>query len=146
MNNDEIQETALKLQEKEFEVLKLEDEVNTILKGMKVYEQYVKAQKELDDFRKEFNFAAMKYLKNNNLKTSEGPAGKITLVSRNTYSVSDANLLEGKYKEIPKLENKLKELKSEVKKEFELFNEEVPGFEKRVSEYVLITPKKIGSS
>ena len=146
MKEDEIQERALKLQEKEFEVLKLEDEVNTILKGMKVYEAYVQARKELDSFKNEFNAAATKFLKTNNLKSSEGPAGKITLVTRNTYKIADESKLKGKYKDIPILEHKLKSLKAEVKNSFELFDEEVPGFEKRVSEYVLITPKKLGSS
>lgn len=139
---EDIQKEALKLQEKEFEVLKLEDEVNTLLKGMKVYEAYMQAREELDSFKKEFNAAALKYLKRNNLKTSEGPAGKITVVTRNTYKINDESKLKGKYRDIPNLEKKLKELKDEVKKEFELFNEEIPGFEKRVSEYVLITPKK----
>lgn len=143
---DKIQQLALDIQKKEAEVISLEDEMNKIIQATKIFDEYKKRKQELEDFKKSFNEAAIKYLKKNDLKTSCGPAGKITLVQRNSYEIVDMTILPDKYQQIPVLETELKSLRQSIKNEFELFKNEIPGVKQNVSEYIRFTPSTKQSS
>lgn len=137
---DKIQQMALEIQKKESEVLSLEDEMNKIIQATKIFDEYKKRKQELDEFRENFNEAAIKFLKKNNQKTSVGPAGKITLVQRNNYEIVDMTILPEKYQQIPVLETELKSLKKDMKNDFELFKKPVPGVQNNVTEFIRFTP------
>ena len=77
MTND-IQSLGLKIQEKEERLVQINEEFNKLIQQSKYFEEYQRLDSELKEFRKEFDKAAIKFLKKTNQKTSEGPAGKIT--------------------------------------------------------------------
>lgn len=140
--NTDIQSLGLLIQEKEERLVQINEEFNKLIQASKYFEEYQKLDSELKEFRKEFDKAAIKFLKKTNQKTSEGPAGKITLAVRNSYKIKDPSKLPEEFKELPKLEKKVKEMNSQIKQEFELFKNEVPGVEHIEKEYIVWTKQK----
>ena len=136
--NTDIQSLGLLIQEKEERLVQINEEFNKLIQASKYFEEYQK----LDSERKEFDKAAIKFLKKTNQKTSEGPAGKITLAVRNSYKIKDPSKLPEEFKELPKLEKKVKEMNSQIKQEFELFKNDVPGVEHIEKEYIVWTKPK----
>ena len=141
MKND-IQTLGLQIEEKEKRLVEINEEFNKLIQASKYFEEYQKLDSELKEFRKEFDKAAIKFLKKTNQKTSEGPAGKITLAVRNSYKIKDPNLLPEEFKNLPIYEKKVKEMNSQIKQEFELFKNEVPGIEHIEKEYIVWTRNK----
>jgi hypothetical protein len=141
MKND-IQSLGLQIEEKEKRLVEINEEFNKLIQASKYFEEYQKLDSELKEFRKEFDKAAIKFLKKTNQKTSEGPAGKITLAVRNSYKVKDPNLLPEEFKNLPIYEKKVKEMNSQIKQEFELFKNEIPGIEHTEKEYIVWTRNK----
>ena len=87
--NTDIQSLGLLIQEKEERLVQINEEFNKLIQASKYFEEYQKLDSETKEFRKEFDKAAIKFLKKTNQKTSEGPAGKITLAVRNSYKIKD---------------------------------------------------------
>ena len=144
-NTNDIQSLGLKIQEKEERLVQINKEFNKLIQASKYFEEYQKLDSELKEFRKGFDKAAIKFLKKTNQKTSEGPAGKITLAVRNSYKIKDASKLPEEFKDLPELEKRVKEMNSQIKQEFELFKNEVPGIEHIEKEYIVWTkPKTFG--
>ncbi len=141
MTND-IQSLGLKIQEKEERLIQINEEFNKLIQQSKYFEEYQRLDSELKEFRKEFDKAAIKFLKKTNQKTSEGPAGKITLAVRNSYKIKDASKLPDEFKELPELEKRVKEMNSQIKQEFELFKNDIPGIEHTEKEYIVWTKPK----
>ena len=141
-NTNDIQSLGLKIQEKEERLVQINEEFNELIKQSKYFEEYQKLDSELKEFRKEFDKAAIKFLKKTNQKTSEGPAGKITLAVRNSYKIKDASKLPDEFKELPELEKRVKEMNSQIKQEFELFKNNIPGIEHTEKEYIVWTKPK----
>lgn len=141
MTND-IQSLGLKIQEKEERLVQINEEFNKLIQQSKYFEEYQRLDSELKEFRKEFDKAAIKFLKKTNQKTSEGPAGKITLAVRNSYKIKDASKLPDEFKELPELEKRVKEMNSKIKQEFELFKNDIPGIEHTEKEYIVWTKPK----
>lgn len=141
MKND-IQSLGLQIEEKEKRLVELNEEFNKLIQASKYFEEYQKLDSELKEFRKEFDKAAIKFLKKTNQKTSEGPAGKITLAVRNSYKIKDPNLLPEEFKNLPIYEKKVKEMNTQIKQEFELFKNKVPGIEHTAKEYIVWTRNK----
>ena len=141
MTND-IQSLGLKIQEKEERLVQINEEFNKLIQQSKYFEEYQRLDSELKEFRKEFDKAAIKFLKKTNQKTSEGPAGKITLAVRNSYKIKDASKLPNEFKELPELEKRVKEMNSQIKQEFELFKNDIPGIEHTEKEYIVWTKPK----
>ena len=141
-NTNDIQSLGLKIQEKEERLVQINEEFNKLIKQSKYFEEYQRLDSELKEFRKEFDKAAIKFLKKTNQKTSEGPAGKITLAVRNSYKIKDASKLPDEFKELPELEKRVKEMNSQIKQEFELFKNDIPGIEHTEKEYIVWTKPK----
>lgn len=139
---NDIQSLGLQIQQKEERLVQINEEFNKLIQASKYFEEYKKLDSELKEFRKEFDKAAIKFLKKTNQKTSEGPAGKITLAVRNSYKVKDPSKLPEEFKELPELEKKVKEMNSQIKQEFELFKNDVPGIEHTEKEYIVWTRNK----
>lgn len=138
-NTNDIQSLGLKIQEKEERLVQINEEFNKLIQQSKYFEEYQRLDSELKEFRKEFDKAAIKFLKKTNQKTSEGPAGKITLAVRNSYKIKDASKLPDEFKELPELEKRVKEMNSQIKQEFELFKNDIPGIEHTEKEYIVWT-------
>ena len=141
-NTNDIQSLGLQIQEKEERLVKINEEFKKLIQQSKYFEEYQKLDSELKEFRKEFDKAAIKFLKKTNQKTSEGPAGKITLAVRNSYKIKDASKLPNEFKELPELEKRVKEMNSQIKQEFELFKNDIPGIEHTEKEYIVWTKPK----
>lgn len=141
-NTNDIQSLGLKIQEKEERLVQINEEFNKLIQQSKYFEEYQRLDAELKEFRKEFDKAAIKFLKKTNQKTSEGPAGKITLAVRNSYKIKDASKLPNEFKELPELEKRVKEMNSQIKQEFELFKNDIPGIEHTEKEYIVWTKPK----
>ena len=141
-NTNDIQSLGLKIQEKEERLVQINEEFNKLIQQSKYFEEYQRLDSELKEFRKEFDKAAIKFLKKTNQKTSEGPAGKITLAVRNSYKIKDASKLPNEFKELPELEKRVKEMNSQIKQEFELFKNDIPGIEHTEKEYIVWTKPK----
>ena len=141
-NTNDIQSLGLQIQEKEERLVQINEEFNKLIQQSKYFEEYQKLDSELKEFRKEFDKAAIKFLKKTNQKTSEGPAGKITLAVRNSYKIKDASTLPNEFKELPELEKRVKEMNSQIKQEFELFKNDIPGIEHIEKEYIVWTKPK----
>ena len=141
-NINDIQSLGLQIQEKEERLVQINEEFNKLIQQSKYFEEYQKLDSELKEFRKEFDKAAIKFLKKTNQKTSEGPAGKITLAVRNSYKIKDASKLPNEFKELPELEKRVKEMNSQIKQEFELFKNDIPGIEHIEKEYIVWTKPK----
>lgn len=141
-NTNDIQSLGLKIQEKEERLVQINEEFNKLIQQSKYFEEYQRLDSELKEFRKEFDKAAIKFLKKTNQKTSEGPAGKITLAVRNSYKIKDASKLPDEFKELPELEKRVKEMNSQIKQEFELFKNDIPGIEHTEKEYIVWTKPK----
>lgn len=141
-NTNDIQSLGLKIQEKEERLVRINEEFNKLIQQSKYFEEYQRLDSELKEFRKEFDKAAIKFLKKTNQKTSEGPAGKITLAVRNSYKIKDASKLPDEFKELPELEKRVKEMNSQIKQEFELFKNDIPGIEHTEKEYIVWTKPK----
>lgn len=141
-NTNDIQSLGLQIQEKEERLVQINEEFNKLIQQSKYFEEYQKLDSELKEFRKEFDKAAIKFLKKTNQKTSEGPAGKITLAVRNSYKIKDASKLPNEFKELPELEKRVKEMNSQIKQEFELFKNDIPGIEHTEKEYIVWTKPK----
>ena len=141
-NTNDIQSLGLQIQEKEERLVQINEEFNKLIQQSKYFEEYQKLDSELKEFRKEFDKAAIKFLKKTNQKTSEGPAGKITLAVRNSYKIKDASKLPNEIKELPELEKRVKEMNSQIKQEFELFKNDIPGIEHTEKEYIVWTKPK----
>ena len=141
-NTNDIQSLGLKIQEKEERLVQINEEFNKLIQQSKYFEEYQRLDSELKEFRKEFDKAAIKFLKKTNQKTSEGPAGKITLAVRNSYKIKDASKLPDEFKELPELEKRVKEMNSQIKQEFELFKNDIPGIEHTEKEYIVWTKTK----
>ena len=141
-NTNDIQSLGLQIQEKEERLVQINEEFNKLIQQSKYFEEYQKLDSELKEFRKEFDKAAIKFLKKTNQKTSEGPAGKITLAVRNSYKIKDASKLPNEFKELPELEKRVKEMNSQIKQEFELFKNDIPGIEHIEKEYIVWTKPK----
>ena len=109
-STNDIQSLGLQIQEKEERLVQINEEFNKLIQQSKYFEEYQKLDSELKEFRKEFDKAAIKFLKKTNQKTSEGPAGKITLAVRNSYKIKDASKLPNEFKELPELEKRVKEM------------------------------------
>lgn len=139
---NDIQSLGLQIQEKEERLVQINEEFNKLIQASKYFEEYKKLDEELKEFRKEFDKAAIKFLKKTNQKTSEGPAGKITLAVRNSYKIKDPSQLPQEFKELPELEKRVKEMNSKIKQEFELFKNDVPGVEHTEKEYIVWTKPK----
>lgn len=139
---NDIQSLGLQIQQKEERLVQINEEFNKLIQASKYFEEYKKLDSELKEFRKEFDKAAIKFLKKTNQKTSEGPAGKITLAIRNSYKIKDPSQLPEEFKELPELEKKVKEMNSQIKQEFELFKNDVPGIEHTEKEYIVWTRNK----
>lgn len=139
---NDIQSLGLQIQQKEERLVQINEEFNKLIQASKYFEEYKKLDSELKEFRKEFDKAAIKFLKKTNQKTSEGPAGKITLAVRNSYKIKDPSQLPEEFKELPELEKKVKEMNSQIKQEFELFKNDVPGIEHIEKEYIVWTRNK----
>lgn len=139
---NDIQSLGLKIQEKEERLVQINEEFNKLIQQSKYFEEYQRLDSELKEFRKEFDKAAIKFLKKTNQKTSEGPAGKITLAVRNSYKIKDASKLPDEFKELPELEKRVKEMNSQIKQEFELFKNDIPGIEHTEKEYIVWTKHK----
>lgn len=139
---NDIQSLGLQIQQKEERLVQINEEFNKLIQASKYFEEYKKLDSELKEFRKEFDKAAIKFLKKTNQKTSEGPAGKITLAVRNSYKIKDPSQLPEEFKELPELEKKVKEMNSQIKQEFELFKNDVPGIEHTEKEYIVWTRNK----
>ena len=88
-----------------------------------------------DDFKAkcEEQFAKRK------IKTVSGEFGKVTMVSRTSYRVSDPDKVPEKYY------TRMVDL-HQVKKDAELFKKEIPGIEQRVSGYIKLSPANDGES
>jgi hypothetical protein len=140
---NDIQTLGLQIQEKEERLVQINEEFNKLIQQSKYFEEYQRLDSELKQFRKEFDKAAIKFLKQTNQKTSEGPAGKITLAVRNSYKVKDTSKLPEEFKELPELEKRVKEMNSQIKQEFELFKNEIPGIEHTEKEYIVWTKPKM---
>ena len=141
-NTNDIQSLGLKIQEKEERLVQINEEFNKLIQQSKYFEEYQRLDSELKEFRKEFDKAAIKFLKKTNQKTSEGPAGKITLAVRNSYKIKDVSKLPNEFKELPELEKRVKEMNSQIKQEFELFKNDIPGIEHTEKEYIVWTKPK----
>lgn len=141
-STNDIQSLGLQIQEKEERLVQINEEFNKLIQQSKYFEEYQKLDSELKEFRKEFDKAAIKFLKKTNQKTSEGPAGKITLAVRNSYKIKDASKLPNEFKELPELEKRVKEMNSQIKQEFELFKNDIPGIEHTEKEYIVWTKPK----
>ena len=141
-NTNDIQSLGLQIQEKEERLVQINEEFNKLIQQSKYFEEYQRLDSELKEFRKEFDKAAIKFLKKTNQKTSEGPAGKITLAVRNSYKIKDASKLPNEFKELPELEKRVKEMNSQIKQEFELFKNDIPGIEHTEKEYIVWTKPK----
>lgn len=141
-STNDIQSLGLKIQEKEERLVQINEEFNKLIQQSKYFEEYQRLDSELKEFRKEFDKAAIKFLKKTNQKTSEGPAGKITLAVRNSYKIKDASKLPNEFKELPELEKRVKEMNSQIKQEFELFKNDIPGIEHTEKEYIVWTKPK----
>ena len=141
-NTNDIQSLGLQIQEKEERLVQINEEFNKLIQQSKYFEEYQRLDSELKEFRKEFDKAAIKFLKKTNQKTSEGPAGKITLAVRNSYKIKDASKLPNEFKELPELEKRVKEMNSQIKQEFELFKNDIPGIEHIEKEYIVWTKPK----
>lgn len=141
-NTNDIQSLGLQIQEKEERLVQINEEFNKLIQQSKYFEEYQRLDSELKEFRKEFDKAAIKFLKKTNQKTSEGPAGKITLAVRNSYKIKDASKLPIEFKELPELEKRVKEMNSQIKQEFELFKHDIPGIEHTEKEYIVWTKPK----
>ena len=141
-NTNDIQSLGLQIQEKEERLTQINEEFNKLIQQSKYFEEYQRLDSELKEFRKEFDKAAIKFLKKTNQKTSEGPAGKITLAVRNSYKIKDASKLPNEFKELPELEKRVKEMNSQIKQEFELFKNDIPGIEHTEKEYIVWTKPK----
>ena len=141
-NTNDIQSLGLQIQEKEERLTQINEEFNKLIQQSKYFEEYQRLDSELKEFRKEFDKAAIKFLKKTNQKTSEGPAGKITLAVRNSYKIKDASKLPDEFKELPELEKRVKEMNSQIKQEFELFKNDIPGIEHTEKEYIVWTKPK----
>lgn len=139
---NDIQSLGLQIQQKEERLVQINEEFNKLIQASKYFEEYQRLDSELKEFRKEFDKAAIKFLKKTNQKTSEGPAGKITLAIRNSYKIKDPSQLPEEFKELPELEKKVKEMNSQIKQEFELFKNDVPGIEHTEKEYIVWTRNK----
>lgn len=141
-NTNDIQSLGLQIQEKEERLVQINEEFNKLIQQSKYFEEYQRLDSELKEFRKEFDKAAIKFLKKTNQKTSEGPAGKITLAVRNSYKIKDASKLPDEFKELPELEKRVKEMNFQIKQEFELFKHDIPGVEHTEKEYIVWTKPK----
>ena len=141
-NTNDIQSLGLQIQEKEERLVQINEEFNKLIQQSKYFEEYQRLDSELKEFRKEFDKAAIKFLKKTNQKTSEGPAGKITLAVRNSYKIKDSSKLPEEFKELPELEKRVKEMNSQIKQEFELFKNDIPGIEHTEKEYIVWTKPK----
>lgn len=141
MAND-IQTLGLQIEEKEKRLVEINDEFNKLIQQSKYFEEYQRLDAELKEFRSKFDKAAIQFLKKTNQKTSEGPAGKITLAVRNSYKISDPAKLPEEFKNLPQLEKQVKDMNQQIKQEFELFKHEVPGIEHIEKEYIVWTRNK----
>jgi predicted nucleic acid-binding Zn-ribbon protein len=139
---EDIQSFALEIEQKEQRVEDIQKEFDKLIQQSNLFAEYQELTKQLQDFRKQFDKSAIKFLKKTNQKTSEGPAGKITLAERNSYVVQDENELPYDFKELPGLEKKVKSLKQQIKTSFELFKQPIPGIEQKKTEYIVWTKKK----
>ena len=92
------------------------------------YGTFDKIKKTIDKLDKNIRSAVKELLIQNDLKSSEGPAGKFTLVKKNRilYNTEDENA-DPRVKEILELKERLADLEKDIKDDINLFDKEVPG-------------------
>ena len=126
------------IQEQAKHLLDLESQLSSIEKQLdqvELFHRYVDTKKQLDSFRAAFNENAIKFLKENDLKTSEGPAGKITLVQRLNVRIDDES-------QIPEdLMIRVPDTKT-IRENYKRFNVLAPGARIEMTESIRYTPPK----
>ena len=116
---------------------KKQEIIESQLSQLEVYKQLIETKKQIEDVEKKFRVAALNYLKENNIQSSTGPAGTITLVTRNNIKVVDLDKVPEDLKEmrmVPKIDV--------IERNIKLLGEEIPGVENNKTEYVRITKAK----
>lgn len=142
-DEEQLQKLALTAQTRQAELMQKEEELQKAMESLPQYREMKKIQKEIEKIDDLIKNEGLKLLKELGLKTSEGPAGKITLCQRRSYKIVDANELPKEYKNLPLYEKEIKKMNADIKKSFELLNKPVSGIQQNITEYVMITPKKL---
>lgn len=142
-NENQLQELALSIQDKELELADCEVELQRAMESLPAYKRMKDLQKQIENADKIIKQEGMRLLKELNLKTSEGPAGKITLCQKKIYTVVNEEQLPKEYKNLPIYEKEIKKLNKQIKNSFELFDNPVPGIQQITTEYIKITPKRL---
>ena len=70
-NTNDIQSLGLQIQEKEERLVQINEEFNKLIQQSKYFEEYQRLDSELKEFRKEFDKAAIKFLKKTNPNLTE---------------------------------------------------------------------------
>ncbi len=143
-SDEELQESALFAEKEKYELKIKAQELESVIqqKAIREYKELKKIQKQLQEIDVDFKEKAMKFMVENDIVTSEGKAGKITRVIRNTYKVVDDSKLPKEYKGVEMLKKSYDQKMKEIKKDFEMFEKPVPGIERSQTEFLKITLKK----
>lgn len=139
---DDIQALGSEISNDEIRLAEINEEFTKLIEASKWFEEYQNLKQKIVDARTEFDKAAIKFLKKTNQKTSEGPAGRITLAVRHSHKITNPDLLPEKYAELPELQKKAKLLDTELKREHEYFHNDIPGVEYKETEYIVWTKPK----
>lgn len=92
------------------------------------YGTFVTIKKTIEELDKTVKEAVKEVLINNNLRSSEGPAGKFTLVVKQRFGYNQEDeKADPRVKRILELQDEIKELEEDVKNDITLFNKEVKG-------------------
>lgn len=140
MDNYELQTQNKfgKLLEREREIARTIEALETILMEDPNYKRLVALKEEREHIFDEFKAERMKEFQSRNIKTVDGVYGRITMMERTSYKVVDEKKVPQKFFK-PTVDLNL------IKKEY-LLNKEVPGIEKKTTYGMLLTPKRNGES
>ena len=137
MNHSEEEINDLLIQKLGLE--KRQELIESQLSKLEVYKQLIDTKKKIEDVEKRFREAALKYLKENDIQSTTGPAGTITLVTRNNIKITDLDKVPDDLKElrmVPKIDV--------IERNVKLLGVEIPGVENKKTEYVRISkPKEV---
>lgn len=133
---DKYQSKAQELYAKEQDLKILIEGLEKELADNPVFQRLEQYREELANLWTPFKQEVKEDFIKNDLKVSNGDFGKITLVSRAKYKITDQAKVPKKF-----LKTSLDE--TAIKKEYELFHKEIDGVERVVSSsYILVTPSK----
>ncbi len=131
---DDLQTEALDVYSRVNELSIEADDLEAELQKDPRYLRMQAARLEAENLMEDFKERALTTLQIRGEKTSVGDFGKITVVSRETFKVSDEKLVPEKYFA------KTVDLKL-VKKDMTLLGKSVPGIEYKNTQTIRITPK-----